>query len=200
MKIYFVKITDDFNDSFIETCASFFPLWRKEKMLAYKHFNGKIQNALGYLLLIKALKEEGVFNGLPDFYYNEHNKPFLKNYEGWYFNISHCKTAVCCVLSREEVGVDIEEIKEYKEQLAKYISNEEEFTSLQHSDNQADNFYKLWTQKEAIFKLTGTGITKEIKNIMSTENIRLISEKRDNFWISAATLESNEDNHSKMTL
>lgn len=187
MKIYFVKITDDFNDSFIETCASFFPSWRKEQMLAYKHFNGKIKNALAYLLLIKALREEGIFECLPEFYYNEHNKPFLKNYKGWYFNISHCKTAVCCVLSREEVGIDIEEIKEYKEQLAAYISNEEELKALHESVKQAEDFYKLWTQKEAVFKLIGTGITKDIKNIMKTENIHVISKKCDNIWMSVAT-------------
>lgn len=187
MKIYFVKDIEAFSDDFIESCVSFFPQWRKLQMLSYKHHKGKIRNALAYLLLIKALREEGIFKELPEFYYNKNKKPFLKNYQGWHFNISHCKTAVCCVLSRYEVGIDIEEVKEYKESLATYICNEEELHTIHHSDNQANDFYKLWTRKEAVFKLIGTGITKDIKNIMHTDNVHVISGKIEGLWMSVAT-------------
>ena len=55
MKIYYVTGIDIFNEDFIEDCASFFPDWRKDKMLQYKHLKGRVQNGLAYLLLIKAL-------------------------------------------------------------------------------------------------------------------------------------------------
>ena len=113
MKIYIVNGIDSFDETLIENCLSFFPQWRKDKMLNYRFLKGRIQCALAYLLLIHALREEGVFDEMPEFFYGEHQKPFLKNYPGWHFNLSHCKNAVCCVLSRREVGIDIEEIKEY---------------------------------------------------------------------------------------
>lgn len=183
MKIYLVKNIDTFDKSFVEKCITFFPKWRKEKMLRYKHLKGQIQCGLGYILLIHALREEGVFKEMPEFSYNEHDKPFLKNYPGWYFNISHSKTAVCCVLSRKEMGIDIEEVGEYKESLAAYICNDKELESLHDSENKADDFYKLWTRKEAVFKMIGSGITNDIKDILDTPYINITSLKVDNIWL-----------------
>lgn len=183
MKIYYVNGIDAFDDGFVEKCSAFFPQWRKDKMLAYRFLKGKIQCALAYLLLIYALREEGVFVDMPEFYYGEHDKPYLKNYPGWYFSLSHCKNAVCCVLSREEVGVDIEEIGEYKESLAEYVCNENELEILHSSDNQSDDFYKLWTCKEAVFKMLGSGITKDIKDILN-KGIPVDSYKVGNMWLS----------------
>ena len=187
MKIYFINGIDAFDESLIEKCLSFFPQWRRDKMLNYKFLKGKIQCALAYLLLIHALREEGVFSDMPEFFYGEHQKPYLRNYPGWHFNFSHCKNAVCCVLSHEEVGVDIEEIKEYKESLAEYVCNEEEFKALNGSDNQADGFYKLWTQKEAVFKMLGSGITKDIKNVLN-KGFFVDSYKIGDMWISVSSM------------
>lgn len=187
MKIYFINGIDAFDESLVETCLSFFPKWRKDKMLNYKFLKGKIQCALAYLLLIHALREEGVFKEMPEFCYGEHNKPYLKNYPDWHFNFSHCKNAVCCVLSRKEVGVDVEEIREYKESLAAYVCNEEELTLLHNSDNQADDFYKLWTRKEAAFKMLGSGITKDIKNVLNN-NVTVDSYKIGDIWLSVSLL------------
>ena len=183
MKIYLVKNIDTFDKSFVEKCITFFPKWRKEKMLRYKHLKGQIQCGLGYVLLIHALREEGIFKEMPEFSYNEHDKPFLKNYPGWYFNISHSKTAVCCVLSRKEMGIDIEEVGEYKESLAAYICNDKELESLHDSENKADDFYKLWTRKEAVFKMIGSGITNDIKDILDTPYVNITSLKVDNIWL-----------------
>lgn len=188
MKIYLINGIDAFDDGLIETCLWFFPKWRSDKMLNYKFLKGKVQCAVAYLLLIYALREEGVFVDMPEFSYGEHGKPFLKNYPDWHFNISHCKNAVCCVLSQEEVGIDIEEIKEYKESLAAYICNEEELAILHNSDNPADGFYRLWTQKEAVFKMLGSGITNDIKNVLINNDVSVKSYKFDNIWLSVSCL------------
>ena len=192
MKIYLVKNIDTFDKSFVEKCITFFPKWRKEKMLRYKHLKGQIQCGLGYVLLIHALREEGIFKEMPEFSYNEHDKPFLKNYPGWYFNISHSKTAVCCVLSRKEMGIDIEEVGEYKESLAAYICNDKELESLHDSENKADDFYKLWTRKEAVFKMIGSGITNDIKDILDTPYIDITSLKVDNVWLTVVRRHQSE--------
>lgn len=192
MKIYLVKNIDTFDKSFVEKCITFFPKWRKEKMLRYKHLKGQIQCGLGYILLIHALREEGIFKEMPEFSYNEHDKPFLKNYPGWYFNISHSKTAVCCVLSRKEMGIDIEEVGEYKESLAAYICNDKELESLHDSENKADDFYKLWTRKEAVFKMIGSGITNDIKDILDTPYINITSLKVDNIWLTVVRRHQSE--------
>lgn len=187
MKIYFVNGIDALDESFIGRCVSFFPRWRKEQMLAYRHHKGKIQNGVGYLLLLHALCEEGVFYEMPEFQYNEHGKPSLKNYPGWHFSISHSKNAVCCAIAKENIGIDIEDVREYKETLAAYSCNEKEMSILEQSNDKADDFYKLWTKKEAAFKLIGTGITKKIKDILDDTHINIISEKIGSLWLSVAT-------------
>ena len=192
MKIYLVKNIDAFDENFVEKCIAFSPKWRKEKMLRYKHLKGQIQCGLGYILLIHALREEGIFKEMPEFSYNEHDKPFLKNYPGWHFNISHSKTAVCCVLSRKEMGIDIEEVGEYKESLAAYICNDKELESLHDSENKADDFYKLWTRKEAVFKMIGSGITNDIKDILDTPYINITSLKVDNIWLTVVRRHQSE--------
>lgn len=186
MKIYFINGIDAFDDNLIEKCLSFFPKWRKDKMLNYKFLKGKIQCALAYLLLVHALREEGEFVEMPEFSYGEHGKPSLKNYPGWHFNLSHCKNAVCCVLSRKEVGVDIEEVGEYKEGLAAYVSNDGELGMLHNSDNQADDFYRLWTRKEAVFKLLGSGITNDIKNVLNNNDVVIETYKIGDMWLSVS--------------
>lgn len=191
MKIYLVNGIDALDESFIEKCISFFPTWRREQLLAHKHHKGKIQNGLGYLLLIHALREEGVFHEMPDFRYNEHGKPFLKNYPDWYFSISHSRNAVCCIIAKKDIGIDIEEIREYKEPLAKYSCNDKEMSAINQSKDKADEFYKLWTKKEAAFKLIGTGITKDIKNILEDTHINIISKNIENIWLSVATEKDN---------
>lgn len=187
MKIYLFNGIDALDESFIEKCISFFPSWRKEQMLSYKQFQGKIQNALAYVLLIKALRDEGIFHEMPEFYYNEHDKPYLKNYPNWYFNFSHSNNTVCCVIAKEEVGIDIEEVREYKEALARYSCSEKEMLILDSSNDKADDFYRLWTRKEAVFKLIGTGINKDIKNILDRTHINIRSKKIGQLWLSVAT-------------
>ena len=76
----------------------------------------------------------------------------------------------------EEVGVDIEEVGRYRESLEKYVLNDDEcrdkacLVSTGRANN-AEAFIEIWTQKEAVFKLLGTGITHEIKDILDRKSV-----------------------------
>lgn len=157
-------------DDFIDTCSSFLPEWRLDRMMSYRYSADRKLSASVYLILVYALKNEGLFHSLPEFGYNPGGKPFLTNYKGIYFNLSHCQDAVVCCISDSEVGIDIETVGEYDDELAAAICNNEEYqwvTASSDTVQRAKRFTSLWTQKECIVKCSGTGIDRDPKEILT---------------------------------
>ena len=87
-----------------------------------------------------------------DYEIDEKGKPHAK---GIHFNVSHSKGHVVLVKATCPVGIDIEAIRHVDQDLILRTMNEEEKKQIQ-SDR---DFTRLWTQKEAILKMEGTGIT-----------------------------------------
>lgn len=144
------------------------PQWRREKALRYRHFSGQAQCTLSYILLMEALEKEYNITGLPTFVENEHGKPSLQEYPDIHFNLSHCHSIVACAVSNAPVGIDAEDLGRYSECVARYCMNDDEMSQIGTSDI---IFTRLWTQKEAVFKLQGTGIRDNIKDILLPQNL-----------------------------
>lgn len=194
MKILAFDRLDDLGDDFIERCMSFLPAWRKEQMLKFKHNRGKIECATAYLLLYALLHlETGRSNIDFSFVYNEHGKPYFDCHLDYYFSISHCKSTVAVALSDDEIGIDVEEKSRYKESLARYVCNDEELKEISGSDDESATFIKLWTRKEAVFKLLGTGITHDIKDILSNNDVHVITKEFDGIVLSVASKKEIDD-------
>ncbi|MBO4567357.1 MAG: 4'-phosphopantetheinyl transferase superfamily protein [Bacteroidales bacterium] len=89
----------------------------------------------------------------------------------------------------KEIGVDIEEISRYKESLESYVLNEDEVPRCARNDkSRAECFIEIWTQKEAVFKLLGTGITHDIKNVLKDNpDVNVYSQKIGDKILSVAT-------------
>ena len=109
-----------------------------------------------FLLLQQALREEYGIREIPQFAYGPNGKPFLKDHPEIHFNLSHCPRAAMCVVSDHPVGCDIEAVPdELDMDLCRYCFNDEEVASILASDAPTLTFTTLWTQKEALLKLTG---------------------------------------------
>ena len=138
---------------------------RREQALQFRHELGRRQCVLSYLLLKRALHEVYDIDENPLFGYGEHGKPFLTNHPDIHFNISHCKDAVACAIDDSPVGIDIESVGRYKDELARYTMNDEEIAKIATAEDPEVVFIELWTKKEAATKLVGTGITDNLKEI-----------------------------------
>ena len=124
---------------------------RREQALKYKHTLGQFCCLKSWLMLQEGLEVMGY--GLRDWKYNEHGKPYWEN--GPYFSISHCKQGIAVAIDDQPVGIDIEAIRNVDQDLILRTMNEEEQKQI-HSNR---DFTRLWTQKEAILKMEGTGIS-----------------------------------------
>jgi len=97
---------------------------------------------------------------------NKYGKPFVKNsiHENFQFNLSHSENyALIGVTSYDEIGVDIEHIKDdfiIKDIANNYFSKGEieELFSLPN-DKQRTGFFNCWTRKEAYIKAEGKGLS-----------------------------------------
>ncbi|MGM9699619.1 MAG: 4'-phosphopantetheinyl transferase family protein [Prevotella sp.] len=140
---------------------------RREQVLRFKHEGSRKQCAAAYLLLKRALREVYGIDEKPVFEYDEGGKPSLKGHPEIHFNLSHCAKAVACVVADHQVGIDVEETNRYKDSLARYAMNDEEYDQITRSDNPAETFTKLWTMKEALLKYTGEGLRRDIKTVLN---------------------------------
>ena len=94
--------------------------------------------------------------------------------EGVDFSISHCKNAIAVALSDRPVGVDVESFRHAEEPLLKRTMNPEEQTQVREAEDPAEAFTRLWTCKEAVLKLRGTGLVDNLHEVLTNlESIQL---------------------------
>jgi len=86
-------------------------------------------------------------------------KPYVKGLP-IHFNISHSGEFVVCAVSEQEVGIDIERIKEVDLNIARRFFCKSEYEDLlaQIADKQLDYFFSIWTLKESYMKWLGSGM------------------------------------------
>ena len=75
---------------------------------------------------------------------------------GNYWSISHKPEYVAAVVSKDKVGIDIEEMKPRDELLFARVASDKEWELREKS---WDTLFRYWTAKEAILKAIGIGIS-----------------------------------------
>ena len=156
----------DMKSEHLQQVLAFLPSWRRERVLAYKQESRQMESALAYIELSRALALRGLQNIKPHFEYNEHGKPYLPTYPNLHFSISHCSQAVGCILSEMPCGLDIERVRRGSPALISKTMNQGEMKQIYSSSHPEVEFIRLWTRKEAVFKLLGTGITDDMQDIL----------------------------------
>ena len=159
---------------------------RREEALRYVHTHGRFCCLKSYLMLLELIGAVSptLDNTTPEFSFNEHGKPFLIERPDIQFSISHTKNAVAVALSRCPIGIDIEQIHHRSDALVRKTMNEAEQQQIASAANPDAAFTALWTQKEAVLKLHGTGIMDELHDVLTdTDAIRLETHvKADYAW------------------
>lgn len=95
-------------------------------------------------------------------------KPYLKEYPGMHFNLSHSGAWVVLAWSDREVGVDVEKHREDTDirKMADFcLAPEERAYVLAREEEEKGLFFRLWTQKESYLKYLGTGISGALRRV-----------------------------------
>ncbi|GAA4759830.1 MULTISPECIES: 4'-phosphopantetheinyl transferase family protein [Flavobacterium] len=139
--IFLWKITEDYNELFCQVSLKDTSLARMEKMKSESHQKG--------FLSIRMLLQHCGYNDF-DLIYDKLGKPHLK--DGKHISISHSFDFSAIALSNQNIGIDIEQVKE------KVLRIAPRFMEMWHLENlsEVDQMKKatvIWGTKEAIFKI-----------------------------------------------
>lgn len=162
----------DLSEEQTERLINSLPEWRREQALRYKHLQGRKECAIGYVELLRGLRERFNINEMPAFAYKEHGKPYLKEHPDIHFSISHCKEAVGCFVSNRPCGLDIERIRTAKPDLVRHTMSPEEAEGIFSNPFPDVAFTRIWTQKEAVLKLKGTGIVDDLHSVLKPDKLQ----------------------------
>ncbi len=183
-RAYILNNIEQFTADDICRLLPLLPPWRRDVALAFRHEQGRRECVLSYVLLREILRDEYGIEESLEFEYMEHGKPLLANHPEIHFSLSHCRTAVACAVDSKPIGIDVESRGRYKETVARYVLSDEEMARVLEAEDRDCEFLKLWTRKEAVLKLTGEGVSGDMKDVLSLHpEIRLTtSEEADCVW------------------
>lgn len=98
---------------------------------------------------------------------NSKGKPYIEdNSIEFEFSISHSGNIVGCVFDFRKIGFDTEEIKDIDLVGFENVFSAAEKWSIRKKGN--NEFYRLWTMKEAVTKALGEGIVGDLSNLVVT--------------------------------
>lgn len=147
LNINFIKQED------IEKVSFIFPI-KSTQINKCINKNTQLQK-YGSLILLSnvfpSLKEKDVV-------YGKFGKPSVNGYS---FNISHEGNYVILGSAKNEIGVDLCAICNKNDKISQHFFTEEEHKLVKESET---NFSKVWSMKESVIKLLGTGLTTDLSS------------------------------------
>ena len=135
------------------------PIEKKRQIRRLRNQRAQQQSIIGLLLLKSGLQQLGIRRFHLQKIRFEHQKPWLRLAS--HFSISHSRQCVCCVVSKNKpVAIDVEYIRSLPTNLVQKHQLKNRNTAP----------ITVWTQKEAVLKMTATNKLNELKHIKLDKN------------------------------
>ena len=125
--------------------------------IAHCALNGQTGHAAGRQLLRELYRQE-TGEELPEIAITDRGKPYFPESD-WHFSISHTPRHAFCVLSRNNIAIDAEELdRKVNLKLADKILSPGEKARFDAAENKTRALLTFWVLKEAEAKLSGEGL------------------------------------------
>ena len=158
----------------------------QDKIGRYRRWQDAQLSLLGRVLLVRGMEQMDCSFDKPDLKYTSFNKPYFDGND-ISFNISHSgKVVVCALTYLGDIGIDIEKIEPIKILDFKSQMTNNEWKLVNESKDAKHSFFSYWTQKEAIIKAHGKGLTIPLKSFEIQNNKTTIGS--ENFFLKEITI------------
>ena len=125
--------------------------------LVWCKLDGQTGHEAGRQLLAEVYRAE-TGEDLPEIRLTDRGKPYFPG-SPWHFSISHTRLHAFCVLSRNNVAIDAEELdRKMNLKLAEKILSPMEKRQFDAAENKERALLTFWVLKEAAAKLSGEGL------------------------------------------
>ena len=170
---YIIRNINDFNTEDINNFYDKIPKLKKDKISKFKNYESKVRSIIGEMNLKELLAKKNISYNSLDYYINKYGKQYLKN-DKIFFNISHSFDYVITAISNNEIGIDIEKVRQTPIKIINQFATEKEKEYILSSNkNIEERIFKIYTLKEAYFKMLGTNLNNilEVEFIIDNDKI-----------------------------
>ena len=172
--VLYTSINEENHKKIIDHYLPDFSAEYQDKIKRYRRWQDAQLSLLGRILLVKGLEQINYGFDESNLNYTSFNKPYLEN-NAIHFNISHSGELVVCALTKiGAIGIDIEKINDTKISDFKSQMTVNEWKLINESTNANLSFFQYWTQKEAVIKTQGKGLSIPLKSFEVTKNKTII--------------------------
>lgn len=187
-RIYAVRVDDPIDEATFQFFINYVQPEKKERILRQRIKQKADTMLLGEILMRLAVKKNFGIDAENRIAATKHGKLFLKGCENVHFNISHSGSYAVCAVASAPVGVDIQKIGEYKRGVAERFFNESEILQIEAAVDKASEFTRLWTQKEAVLKMLGTGLAcGNVKNCLNENSVQV--QRIGDYWLALSVMQ-----------
>lgn len=161
--LFYTYIEQAQHEELLRTYLPHFSKAFQKKIQRFRRWEDAQLSLLGRVLLFKGIEKFGKSYTEAALKFTAHNKPYFDQ-SSLKFNISHSGELVICLLSDVgEMGIDVEwivdtEINDFKSQMT-----DSEWLRVTTAAQPLQEFYTYWTEKEAVIKAQGEGLSIPLK-------------------------------------
>ena len=159
--IIYTAVNENINREVFERILRLVSGQKQRKVFGYyKDIDRKLSLYSEVVVRLLACKILGIRNNEINFGKGKFGKPYIKNFQSFYFNVSHTRNAIAVAVSDMEVGVDIEVVRRDEHDIAERFFTASEFNYIYNGNiGKEKRFFEIWTKKEAYIKYVGKGLT-----------------------------------------
>ena len=168
--IYYAYISKERHAFLLDKYATGFPETFRERLSRFRRWQDAQLSLIGWVLIQKGMQKLHKTFLYENLQFTKYKKPYFVN-DTTQFNISHSGNMVVCAISpMHTVGIDIEIIHDIDPADFKFQMTPAEWEGITSARDQQRSFFKYWTQKEAVIKAHGMGLSIPLQSFEVTRN------------------------------